>query len=134
MKFSHFIFPLPALWSASVLAGTVLYTDSQHMPNHLPTDVMVVPLDAPEQLQAQFFGSLSADPVQAAAQVKQVMASPRWAQQQQQLAHAYQQVVKAWELGVSKVPAVVFDERDVVYGTTDIVLATALRQQAGGQP
>jgi integrating conjugative element protein (TIGR03757 family) len=36
-------------------------------------------------------------------------------------------VVRAWELGVKKVPAVVFDDRDVVYGTADIARATALR-------
>ncbi|MBJ2720041.1 DUF1525 domain-containing protein, partial [Salmonella enterica subsp. enterica serovar Newport] len=36
------------------------------------------------------------------------------------------------ELGIRKVPAVVFDDRDVVYGTTDVARAQALRLQAGG--
>lgn len=38
----------------------------------------------------------------------------------------YREVVRAWELGVKKVPAVVFDDQDVVYGTADIAPATAL--------
>ena len=32
-----------------------------------------------------------------------------------------------------KVPAVVFDDRDVVYGTTDVDVATSLRNRGGGQ-
>ncbi|MDE1489216.1 DUF1525 domain-containing protein, partial [Xenorhabdus bovienii] len=32
-------------------------------------------------------------------------------------------------LGVQKYPAVVFDDRDVVYGTADMAKATALREQ-----
>jgi len=42
-------------------------------------------------------------------------------------------VVRAWELGIKKVPAVVFDDRDVVYGTTDVDVATSLRNRGGGQ-
>ncbi|NUU69139.1 TIGR03757 family integrating conjugative element protein [Enterobacteriaceae bacterium BIT-l23] len=131
MKLRNLIL-LPALLPVTVLAGTVLYTDSQHIPENLPPDIAVVLLDEPDRLQADMFGQLSPDPEQAAAQARQVMASPQWQQRQQQLVTSYRQVVRAWELGVRKVPAVVFDDRDVVYGTTDVVRATALRQQAGG--
>lgn len=131
MKLRDFIL-LPALLPVSVLASTVVYTDSQHLPENLSLDVVVVLLDEPERLQAKVFGQLPADPELAAMQAGQVMSSPQWQQKQQQLATAYRQVVHARELGIRKVPAVVFDDRDVVYGTTDVARAQALRLQAGG--
>ena len=132
MKLTSLVF-LPALLPASVLAGTVLFTDSQHLPANLPPRVPVVLLDGPDRLQTDMFGELPADPHQAEAQVRQVMASPAWQQKQQQLNDSYRQVVRAWELGIKKVPAVVFDDRDVVYGTTDVDAATSLRNRGGGQ-
>jgi len=131
MKLRNFLL-LPALLPVSVLAGTVVYTDSRHLPEHLPSDAVVVLLDEPERLQATVFGQLPADPELAAMQARQVMSSPRLQQKQQQLVTAYRQVVHARELGIRKVPAVVFDDRDVVYGTTDVAQAQALRRQAGG--
>lgn len=131
MKLRNFLL-LPSLLPVSVLASTVVYTDSQHLPENRPPDVVVVLLDEPERLQLKMFGQLPADPEQATMQTKQVMSSPQWQQKQQQLVTAYRQVVHARELGIRKVPAVVFDDRDVVYGTTDVAQAQALRQQAGG--
>lgn len=118
--------------TALARAGTVIYTDTAHLPDLLPLDIQVILLDGPERMQARIFGQLPADPEQASALVRQVMAAPDWQQQQRQLAASYRQVVHAWELGIKKFPAVVFDDRDVVYGTTDVDLAAALRQQAGG--
>ncbi|MGL4201344.1 MAG: TIGR03757 family integrating conjugative element protein [Enterobacter roggenkampii] len=131
MKLRNFL-SLPALLPVSALAGTVVYTDSQHLPENLSPGVVVVLLDAPERLQAKMFGQLSIDPEQATEQVRLAMSSPQWQQKQQQLVAAYRQVVHAWELGIRKVPAVVFDDRDVVYGTNDVAQAQALRRQAGG--
>ncbi|HDG1673091.1 TPA: TIGR03757 family integrating conjugative element protein [Kluyvera cryocrescens] len=132
MKLRYLIF-LPALLPATVLAGTVIYTDSRHMPQNLPDNATVVLLDGPDKLQEEMFGQLPADPRQAEVQARQAMASPDWQQKQQQLVTSYHQVVHAWELGIRKFPAIVFDDRDVVYGTTDIAQAEMLRQQAGGQ-
>jgi integrating conjugative element protein (TIGR03757 family) len=60
------------LLPASLLAGTVVFTDSQHLPANLPPDVPVVLLDGPDRLQADMFGELPADPQQAEAQVRQL--------------------------------------------------------------
>lgn len=57
MKLRNF-FPLSALLPVSVLAGTVVYSDSQHLPENLSPDVSVVLLDEPERLQAKVFGQL----------------------------------------------------------------------------
>ncbi|ELQ9310796.1 TIGR03757 family integrating conjugative element protein [Serratia marcescens] len=120
------------LMPASVLAGTVLYTDAQHPPTHIDASVSVIYLDGPEQQQAQLFGELSSNPDEAERQAQAVLQSPQWQAREQALATAYRAVVRAWELGVKKVPAVVFDDKDVVYGTADVARAVALRAQASG--
>lgn len=40
---------------------------------------------------------------------------------------------RSTEAGVKKYPAVVFDDVDVVYGTTDVDLAKNIRAQGGHQ-
>ncbi|MDC9615793.1 TIGR03757 family integrating conjugative element protein [Xenorhabdus khoisanae] len=127
MKKPYLVFLLG--WSVTGSAGTVVYTDSQHPPINLTPDSHVVWLDKAEQQQKQIFAHLPTDPQQAAIQSQAMLQSPQWRQQEQQLIKAYRAVVQAWQLGVQKYPAVVFDDRDVVYGTTDVVKANALREQ-----
>uniref|UniRef100_UPI001F446884 TIGR03757 family integrating conjugative element protein n=1 Tax=Xenorhabdus sp. Sc-CR9 TaxID=2584468 RepID=UPI001F446884 len=86
-------------------------------------------LDAPEQQQRQIFARLPADSQQAATQVRAILQSPQWREQEQQLINAYRAVVHARQAGVRRYPAVVFDDRDIVYGTADVAKATALREQ-----
>ena len=122
----------PLLMPAPVFAGTVLYTDSHHPPRNADASVAVIYLDGPEQLQAQIFGALSSDPDEAALQAKAIIRSPQWREHEQQLTVAWRAVVRARELGIKKVPAVVFDDHDVVYGTADVAQAAALRVRALG--
>ncbi|MCC8368252.1 TIGR03757 family integrating conjugative element protein [Xenorhabdus sp. PB61.4] len=118
-------------WMAASVsqAKTVVYTDRQHMPTHLSPETQVVWLDAAEQQQKPFIAQLSSDPQQAAVQAQAILQSPQWRQQEQQLIKAYRAVVQAWQSGVQKYPAVVFDDRVVVYGTADVAKALALREQ-----
>lgn len=115
------------------VAGTTVYTDSAHPPVNLPPEVQVVLLDGPQQLQDAFFGPLPADPEAAEAVVREHMQSPEWSSAQADLAERYRLVTHAWSLGLKKYPAVVFDDQEVVYGTTDVAQAERLRSQ-GGQP
>ncbi|EIZ0835676.1 TIGR03757 family integrating conjugative element protein [Escherichia coli] len=124
------LFFLPTAVSADI----TLYTDSQHPPVNPPSDVRVILLDGPEQLQARFFGALPADAGEAEERVRARMQSPEWGAMQAELAERYREVAHAWSLGVKKYPAVVFDDRDVVYGTTDVAEAAQLRAQEGVQP
>ncbi|WP_034949211.1 TIGR03757 family integrating conjugative element protein [Erwinia oleae] len=134
MKISTLLTLFPLLIPASVLAGTLLYTDSHHPPTNSDASVTVIYLDGPERLQAQLFGELSPNPDEAAQQAQTVIQSPQWQAHQQPMVMAWRAVVRARELGVKKVPAVVFDDKDVVYGTADVAQAIALRAQAqGGQ-
>lgn len=114
---------LPVLClSFGACAGTVIYTDRSHPVASSP-EIPVVYLDAPEHLQADIFGTLSTNPVQAEQQAQLIIASAAFKDKQQQLAGAYQGLTKAWSLGLDKYPAVVFDGQFVVYGTTDIGVA-----------
>jgi len=70
--------------TSSALAGAVIYTDSAH-PIPTSTDVPVVYLDAPERVQAQLFGQLSADPAQAERDALAVLSSASFRQAEQQL-------------------------------------------------
>lgn len=117
------------LASLSANAKIVIYTDSQHPPVNFSPDTQIVWLDAAEQHQRQIFAHLSADPQQAARQAQSMLQSPHWHQQEQPLIQSYRAVVEAWQSGVRKYPAVVFDDRDVVYGTADVAKASALREQ-----
>lgn len=112
--------------TAGAQAGTVIYTDHAHpVTGDVSPDVTVTELDAPDRLQAQLFGPLSAKPAQAELQARAIIASPAFSQNQQALAASYAGVAHAWSLGLEKYPAVVFDDKWVVYGTTDVAAARA---------
>ncbi|NRN30128.1 TIGR03757 family integrating conjugative element protein [Photorhabdus heterorhabditis] len=117
------------LASLSANAKIVIYTDSQHPPVNFSPETPIVWLDAAEQQPQKIFAHLSVDPKQASKQAQAILQSPQWHQQEQQLIQSYRAVVQAWQLGVQKYPAVVFDDRDVVYGTADVAKANALREQ-----
>ncbi|MBE5221355.1 MULTISPECIES: TIGR03757 family integrating conjugative element protein [Pectobacterium] len=130
-KIAVFLFLLSP---APLLANTVVYTDQQHPPTNLTPETQIVWLDAPERLQRSVFGEFPASMEQATAQAQAVMRSPQWQQHENDLQTAYRGVVHAWEIGVRKYPAVVFDDRDVVYGTADVAKALSYKMQEGGRP
>ncbi|MPQ54851.1 TIGR03757 family integrating conjugative element protein, partial [Citrobacter telavivensis] len=67
---------------------------------------------------------LPADPEQATAIVKRRL-NNGGAGLQRRIASAYQGVADAWSLGVTSIPAVVVDQRYVVYGEPDVARAVA---------
>ncbi|MBJ9141476.1 MULTISPECIES: TIGR03757 family integrating conjugative element protein [Citrobacter] len=123
MNPSKFLIPLLAV-AVQAPAATVVYTDSYHPPSNAANNPVVY-LDAPDTVQRQLFGELPADPAQAAQVAKTIIQSPDWQQKQQQIGQAYQGVLKAYSLKLEKYPAVVFDDRYVVYGTADVAVAEA---------
>ena len=110
-----------------LMAGNVVYTDAEHPPQNLTEESSVVWLDGPDRLQDAIFGKLPSDPQLAAQQAREIIQSPQWPGQQEQIAQAYRQVLHAWEIGLQKLPAVVFEDRYVVYGTADVARAATLR-------
>ncbi|PLY36684.1 TIGR03757 family integrating conjugative element protein [Pectobacterium versatile] len=115
---------LPVMcFALNAFAGTVIYTDSAHPVSSVSSDIPVIYLDAVAKAEQDLFGQLPTDATQAEKQAREIVGSSAFIKQQQQIQDAYQGVVRAWSLGVKKYPAIVFDDRWVVYGTTDINLA-----------
>lgn len=121
MRPSKFLISLLAV-AVQAPAATIVYTDSHHPPSNTDSD-QVVYLDAPDTVQHQIFGELPVDPAQAEQTAKTIIQSPGWQQKQQQITQAYQGVLQAYSLKLAKYPAVVFDDRYVVYGTADVAVA-----------
>lgn len=108
---------------ASAANGTNIWivTDQQHPVREL-AHARVIELDAPTQIEATLSLGLPTKPSEAAAEVRQRLGNPAITQQ---LTAAYQGVADAWRIGVTKIPAVVVDQRYVVYGDTDAAHAVA---------
>lgn len=100
-----------------------VFTDRHHL-IEAPSDVRVIELDAPSRIEAELAANLPADPSRAAAIVRQRL-NDGGADLQRRLANAYQGVTDAWSLGITRIPAVVVDQRYVVYGDTDVSRALA---------
>jgi integrating conjugative element protein (TIGR03757 family) len=94
-------------------------SDSQHPVTGTRTPDRIIELDAPQGLEAQLSARLPRDPQHASDLAQQRLAQVDQTEQQR-LQHAYQGVVDAWTLGITRLPAVVVDRRYVVYGTSDL--------------
>lgn len=87
-------------------------------------------LDEQQILEERLTSLLPKSPQLAAKAFEALMASPEGQQLNQQLAKAQQAKAKAWGLGITKVPAVVVDQRYVVYGEPNVQRALQLIEQA----
>ncbi|CDM91166.1 TIGR03757 family integrating conjugative element protein [Xenorhabdus bovienii] len=118
-------------------AATVIYTDHQKPPDKIDSheDVQVVWLDAPDVLQAEWINSMNI-PVNEgnASLIAELLQSSQWHEKEREMITSYQGIIHAWELGIKKYPAIVIDDRYVVYGSTDVTQAKSLVEQyRGGQ-
>ena len=87
----------------------------------------LIELDEGPRIEAELSAQLPADPEQATAIVKRRL-NNGGADLQRRIASAYQGVADAWSLGVTSIPAVVVDQRYVVYGEPDVAVPSrALR-------
>lgn len=111
------------------LAQTVIYTTAQHPVKTPEPGVLVYRLDDVTQLEQSLFPGLSANPQQAEQQARRIMQQPGWKTREAQLTGAYQSLLTAWSAGITRTPAVVFDDHYVVYGTTDTALAQQLLEK-----
>lgn len=109
-----------------------VFTDHQH-PVTAPAGVQVVELDLPARLEAELNAQLPTDQGRSGEVVRQRLAQGGAAFQRRSAA-AYQGVVEAWQLGVTRLPAVVVDQRYVVYGEPDVTRAVARIDAYRGQP
>jgi len=108
---------------ASFAADVVVITDSRH-PVKTMGGERLIELDEALRIEAKLSEQLPADPERATAIVKQLL-SQGGADLQRRIATAYQGVTDAWSLGITSIPAVVVDQRYVVYGEPDVARAVS---------
>ena len=113
----------PATFAADVL----VVTDSRH-PVKTMGGERLIELDEAPRIEAELSAELPADPDQATAIVKRRL-NLGGADLQRRIASAYQGVTDAWSLGIASIPAVVVDQRYVVYGDPDVTRAVARIEQ-----
>ncbi|MCD5997167.1 TIGR03757 family integrating conjugative element protein [Pseudomonas sp. CDFA 602] len=122
-------------------AETWVITDRNH-PVQAPAHVRLILLDEQERLETKLSEGLPANQQQAIAIMQQRLKSNDALRLQRDLALAQQNLVDAWSIGVTKVPAVVVDRKFVVYGESDAIAAeyriaqwraAAKHQNASGQ-
>ncbi|MDE8740880.1 TIGR03757 family integrating conjugative element protein [Pectobacterium polaris] len=104
-------------------ADVVIVTDTRHPVQNLG-NTRLIELDGPSRIEAELAASLPQDPARAAIIVQQRLREGGTALQQR-INEAYQDVVDAWSLGITTLPAVIVDQRYVVYGEPDVAKAVA---------
>lgn len=114
-------------------ADVVVVTDSRHPVKAMGGERLIA-LDEAHRIEAELSAELPADPEQATVIVKRRL-NGGGADLQRRLASAYQGVTDAWSLGITSLPAVVVDQRYVVYGEPDVARAVArIEQHRRSQP
>ena len=108
-------------------ADVVVVTDSRH-PVKTMGGERLIELDEAPRIEAELSANLPTDPDQATALVKRRL-TQGGTDLQRRIATAYQGVTDAWSLGITAVPAVVVDQRYVVYGEPDVARAIARIEQ-----
>lgn len=118
---------LPALLlvAGNVTAAEIwIVTDARHPVAGAQAADRVIQLDAAQAIEAELSARLPDDPQRAAALVQRRLNEGGDALQQH-IREAYQGVTDAWSLGITSIPAVIVDQRYVVYGKNDLDHALA---------
>ena len=112
-----------ALYASAASAMDIwVITDRQHPVQGTPD--RLIELDAPARIEAELSTDLPSDVQQASLLVQQRLKHGGPALEQR-LARTYQDVTDAWSLGITTLPAIVMDQRYVVYGEPDVAKAIA---------
>lgn len=99
-------------------------TDSRNPVAGKATITRLIELDSAQWIEAELGTQLPGDPQRAAALVQQRL-KDGGQQLQQQLRTAHQGVADAWSMGITALPAVVVDQRYVIYGEPNLDKAVA---------
>ena len=94
-------------------------TDRHHPVINLPADTRVIELDAAESFLNQSFADLPGNQI-LAEKIARVRLQNSDVDFQSSLHAVLQGTVDAWALGVTKIPAVIVDQRYVIYGQRDV--------------
>lgn len=138
MRTSHIaggsVLALALMLANTATAEVWVITDSQHPVTGASNADRLIDLDTVQRIEAELSAQLPSDPERAA-----VIARQRLQQGgpglQQYLQVASQGIADAWSLGITTLPAVVVDQRYVIYGETNLDRAlTRIAQHRQVQP
>lgn len=118
---------LAAFSPPTFAADVLVVTDSLHRVKRMGGE-RLIELDEASRIEAELSAALPTDPAQATAVVKRRLSSGG-VNLQRHISSAYQGVTDAWSLGITSLPAVVVDQRYVVYGEPDVARAVARIEQ-----
>ncbi len=111
-----------------------IITDSRNPVTGQQSAARIIRIDAAQQIEEELAARLPTDPQHAVTEARAFLERGGSTQQQRML-EAYQGVVDAWSLGVTKIPAVVVDKRYVVYGEPSLDKALErIARHRGEQP
>lgn len=123
-----------AVFSPATFAADVVVVTDSHHPVKTMGGERLIELDEAPRIEAELSANLPTDPDQATALVKRRL-TQGGTDLQRRIATAYQGATDAWSLGITAVPAVVVDQRYVVYGESDVARAVArIEQHRRAQP
>ncbi|VFR85170.1 hypothetical protein ISE2_3740 [plant metagenome] len=114
------------LATSALHAETWVITDQAHGVSG-KADRLIL-LDAPARIEAELAYGLPSAAGQAESVVRERL-NQGGPDLQRRIAAAYQGVTDAWSLGITSIPAVVVDQRYVVYGEPDVARAIARIEQ-----
>ena len=117
-----------AAFSPAALAADVVVVTDSRPPVKTMGGERLIELDQASGLEAELSADLPLDPERAAAIVRQRL-NQGGTDLQRRIGTAYQGVADAWSLGVATIPAVVVDQRYVVYGEPDVARAVSRIEQ-----
>lgn len=118
------------LFSINTYASLTIVTDSRQPLHNIPNDARIIVLDDSIKLHVTLSDNLPNDPIEA-EQVVKARLTALGNSYQQTLQQALQDALEAYQLGVLKIPAVIQDNRYVVYGESDVSVALQLIEQRG---
>lgn len=118
------------LSSLSVHASIILVTNTANPLQNIPDGARVINLDESIELYQRLSDNLPNDP-QRAEQLVRSRLTTLGSAYQQNIQRALQDALDAYQLGIKKIPAVIQDNRYVVYGESDVSVALQLIEQGG---
>lgn len=128
---------LPALLlvAGNVTAAEIwIVADVRHPVAGAQAADRIIQLDAAQAIEAELSARLPDDPQRVAALVQRRLNEGGQALQQR-MREAYQGMTDAWSLGITSIPAVIVDQRYVVYGESDLGQALVrIERYREGQP
>lgn len=112
------------------------FTDSHTRLHNAPPATTIYELDAGLRIEDAMSVDLPPNPQEAEQVLRARMQSAEWRAMEAQLTRSAEGLAKAKALGVTTIPAVVVDDRYVVYGVTDVAQAVQMiqAQEASHEP